>query len=141
MSLPAVCDAVATIAARVPGIATVHGRPPDQLGALPAAWVHPPSGTVRRAGDALWLHAVELIVYAADRRANLPAEFWPAVQLVNPVEAAFAAADESGEFSHGDGDPNLSRCVVARYEIGLRQFAGKEYVGVTFTIDVKEHTP
>lgn len=136
MSLETVCAEIAAVAARPEsGIAKAHNEPPETLGVYPTSWVNPVSGAITRGSeDAMWLHRIELIVYAAARASNLPVEFAKVAPLVTSVEAAFWRAFAQNELSAA-----IDHCLVTAYSIGIRDFGGKPQHAVTFTLDVKEH--
>lgn len=139
MSLQTISAAIATIAGRdESGIAVAHNAPPETLGdRFPVSWVNPVGGHVTRASeDAMWEHRVELIVYVTPRLKDLPGEFARIAPLIYSVEATFWAAFEGDDFPAA-----IDHCVVTDYSIGIRDFAGRPMHSVTFTLDVKEHTP
>lgn len=138
MSLQSVCAELAAVLADPDsGIALSRNEPPEVLGQFPTSWVNPVGGTVARtSGDAMWLHQIEIIVYVAPRATNLANEFARIAPLVNSVEATVWTAYADGN-AFGQ---SVSRCVVTGYQVGIRDFAGKPYHAITFTVDVKEHT-
>lgn len=136
MSLATVCAEIAAVVAGAgSGIAVSHNEPPEVVGRYPTSWVNPTGGRVVRAGDAMWLHQIELIVYVAARASNLPVEFAQVAPLVTSVERTIWDAYAANQFSVG-----IDKCLVASYSIGIRDFGGKPQHTVTFVIDVKEHT-
>lgn len=142
MSLVSVCAEIARVVgdpALASGVKTSLNSPPDVIGQgqYPLSWVNPVGGRVTPGDEdeALWVHQVELIVYVRPRVANLPVEFADVAPLVNSVERAIRRAWVLNQFA-----PGIDRCVVASYSIGLRDFGGGQH-SVTFTLDVKEHSP
>lgn len=138
MSISQTCaDLIDVISAEGSGIRTAHAQPPEQLGVLPAAFVVVNRGTVAyQSGDLMWSYTLDLVVYVTPRVNNLPAEYARVAPLINSVVDTVWDAYEGGE-SFGQ---TVSRCVISDFTAGVRDFAGKPYHSITFSVDVKEHT-
>lgn len=131
-------DVVADILRGVPGINRVFADPDDQLGALPAALVAGASSRVERRSDAdaLWVHTITASVFVDDLNANIGARHLRARELRRPIERAFWAATRTPTLPI-----HVNRAHVREARVGALSFASRDYVGLTVTVEVKEHTP
>lgn len=131
MSETTILAALRTTLDSVSGLNEVLARPPDTIGALPAAWVTIDGADVVMGALEVWTWRLNITVVVA--RTNIYAMEQAALE---PYRAAIMDAIRSNYTLAG----STFGLNVTSYRLGTTTIGGSDYAGFVLSLNVKEKT-
>jgi hypothetical protein len=131
VNVPAIREALGQLLAGVEGIRGASGYPPEQVGAVPFAFVGFLRDVPTMGNRELHLYTLPITVLVNRKGANLGAEIRATEALIPTLLDAIRANQDLGI-------QGVYRVEPTRIDEGVYQFANVDYTGFVMTVDVKE---
>ena len=135
MSLESIITRLQTIEASITGITRAYDEAPESIGSvdLPAVLNIPGEGSLatEASGWGRTDHTIHIQVLVTPR-TDLPSDEAKVRPFVNRFRDAFAHAEKLNDLS------TVAHAELTAYRYGVFAYAGQEYLGVEFTLEVTE---